>query len=618
MQSLNDAQDRTLKEFSALRQWTGPVKEFWPRYVSGLASLSNANRVILLRQGADGAAWKKFADWSAGPGGSSRIVTAFMQSLEQMAKHCTETGARLSPLEEGGTRYPNHYVAAVQLDHQPGGEICAAILLLSEVTETFARESLLRAKLVADIPKSFLASLAIHQAKVDVEKLAVALDLMVEVNEQKRFLAAAFAFCNGLANRFSCDRVSLGWLEGSYVRLRAISRTEKFDRHMAVVSLLEAAMEEALDQDEEIIWPAPEQAQFVTLDHAKFARDQSLAHLCSLPLRLEDKSIAVLTCERQSKPFSLIDLQQLRLCCDQATRRLSDLHQYEGWFGARWARHFKERLARWVGPEHTWAKLLALGITLALAALFLVRLNYRVEGNFILKSDETAYLTAPFDGYISQVFVRSGDPVTQGGNLLSLNTAELRLEELAAMADLNRYQREAEKARASKTLAEMRVAQAMAEQAQARLDLVRYRLGQAEIKSPLAGIVVEGDLRDRLGAPVKQGDALFKISRIDSLYLEAQVPERDVHEILHQRTGEIAFVSQPKLKFPVRIEVIEAAATPMNNNNVFLVRCRFEEGLQPWWRPGMSGLCKLNVEKRSLFWILTHRTTDFLRMWLWW
>jgi hypothetical protein len=32
----------------------------------------------------------------------------------------------------------------------------------------------------------------------------------------------------------------------------------------------------------------------------------------------------------------------------------------------------------------------------------------------------------------------------------------------------------------------------------------------------------------------------------------------------------------------------------------------------------MTGLCKLSVEKRSLLWILTHRTVDFLRLKLWW
>jgi hypothetical protein len=32
----------------------------------------------------------------------------------------------------------------------------------------------------------------------------------------------------------------------------------------------------------------------------------------------------------------------------------------------------------------------------------------------------------------------------------------------------------------------------------------------------------------------------------------------------------------------------------------------------------MSGLVKLEAGKRTLFWILTHRTVDFLRLLLWW
>jgi hypothetical protein len=91
-----------------------------------------------------------------------------------------------------------------------------------------------------------------------------------------------------------------------------------------------------------------------------------------------------------------------------------------------------------------------------------------------------------------------------------------------------------------------------------------------------------------------------------------------VHEILNKSTGEIAFVSQPKLKYPIQIVRIEPAAVPKNEANVFLVRCAVEGGPQPWWRPGMSGVCKLNVEKRTLIWIISHRTVDFLRMKLWW
>ncbi len=199
-----------------------------------------------------------------------------------------------------------------------------------------------------------------------------------------------------------------------------------------------------------------------------------------------------------------------------------------------------------------------------------------------------------------------------------MNRSELLLDESAALADLTRYQRESEKARAARSLAEMRIADALAQQAQARLDLVRYRLENAVIKSAFDGVVVEGDLRERIASPVKQGDALYKVARLDSLYAEADVPERDVKEILGKAKGEIAFVTQPKSKYPVTIETVQPAAMTKKDGNVFLVRLRLDDGAQPWWRPGMTGLCKLSVEKRSLFWILTHRTVDFLRMKLWW
>jgi biotin carboxyl carrier protein len=412
--------------------------------------------------------------------------------------------------------------------------------------------------------------------------------------------------------------VSLGWEERGYVRLQAISRTEKIDRQMAAAQALETAMDEALDQDEEVVWPAPESASVITRDHERFAKAHNSPHLCSLPLRCDQQPVAVVTCEREATPFTETELMQLRLGCDLAAVRLADLQKHDRWFGARWAAALREQSAKIVGPEHTWAKLLSILIVLLLAALFFLRVPYRVEGNFVLRSDDLSFLAAPYEGFIDQVFVRPGDTVAKGAPLLQLKTSELRLEESSAVAELKRCEREAEKARSAKSLAEMRISEALAEQAQARLDMVRYRLAQATIASPFAGVVVEGDLRERLGAPVKTADVLFKVARIDSLYAEAEVNERDVHEILGKSSGQLAFVSRPKNKFPFRIINVEQAAMPKNEANVFVVRCALDQRPQSWWRPGMSGVCKFNVEKRTLFWILTHRTVDFLRLKLWW
>src|SRR6185295_11206947 len=288
------------------------------------------------------------------------------------------------------------------------------------------------------------------------------------------------------------------------------------------------------------------------------------------------------------------------------------------WFGARAIESIRATLAKAVGPEKTWVKVLIGICTAVLIALLLPIWRYRVEGSFVVRSDEVSYLTAPFDGYIRSVEARPGDRLEVNAPLLHLNTEELEFEEAAASADYSRYLREAEKARAAKNFAEMRIAQAQAEQSKARLDLVQRRVAQSVLRTPFEGVVIEGDLRQRISAPVKQGDALMRLARLDTLYIEAEIPERDAQEILTKTEGEIAFVAQPRLKFPIRVTQFEPAAAVKDKRNVFLVRCAVVGNPESWWRPGMTGVAKINVDRRTLLWILTHRTVDFLRLYFWW
>jgi hypothetical protein len=83
-------------------------------------------------------------------------------------------------------------------------------------------------------------------------------------------------------------------------------------------------------------------------------------------------------------------------------------------------------------------------------------------------------------------------------------------------------------------------------------------------------------------------------------------------------TGEIAFVSRPDLKFPIQVQRIDPVSVTEEGVNVYLIRAAFPEEVSPWWRPGMSGVAKINVGKRNILWIFTHRTIDFLRIFFWW
>jgi len=609
--------DWTFDNFNELRRFSGSPDQFWPTFLENTARLVGAVFGLLLVKMKEGEAWKAFAVW---PGKSPEFSRnpAVTEKIEAVAEACSTNGSgqektgKMQGLKGEGT------VLGVRLDLEEEGRTTAAVLLLDSPSGPRIEEALTRLKLVANAPTVYQLRRLVQQAKLDVVQFAEALDFMVLLNGEKKFMAAAMTFCNELASRYRCERMSLGWIKGQYVRVQAISHMERFEKKMDAVQALETAMEEALDQDEEILLPRPEGKQFVIRDHEAFAKEYGSSHLLSIPIRLDDAAVGVATCERTSEAFTEAEVRGLRILCDQAARRLSDLKHNDRWFGARMAAGAKESLGKLLGVEHTFAKAIGLVVFLALAFLVFGQWTYRVEAPFMLKTDDLTYLPAPFDGYIDKVHVKVGDLAREGAPLLSLDIRELLLEESTAVANQNRYFREAEKARAQGAIADMVIATAMEAQAKARLSLVRYHLDHADVKTPFSGIVVEGELHELLGAPVKKGDVLFKVARLEKMYAELKVDERDIHEIAAQATGEIAFVSRPDLTFPIKLERIDPVAVVDKEANVFLVRALFPEQAGPWWRPGMSGVAKINVGDRNILWIFTHRTIDFLRMYLWW
>ncbi len=608
---------RGMRLLEQTRRFAGPSAQFYQSLLEATGLLTGAQLALLLRKVNVGDNdWQRVGLWPP-DGASLPGAQSFLRVAEELASAASEKEAAVAPLNGAAGANTTSYGLAMRVDGDSPQDALVAVFYLPGFTEAQTAAALRHLRLVADTPQIYRMRQIVGESQVKLSHFTSVVDLMVLLNAQHRYLAVAMTLCNELAARNKCDRVSLGWLEGEYVKLQAISHTERFERKMEAIRVLEQTMEEALDQDEVIVWPAPEGDTRIHRDHASFAATQKVKFVSSVPLRLGGRTVGVITSERNCEPFTEDEQRLLSLAAEMAVRRLSELKRTDRWFGARWALGTRDLLAKVVGVEHTWPKVIAVLVAVGLGVLFFGRMNYRVEAPFIVRTENMAILTAPFGGFIDEVPREIGDSVQPGDLLLKLDTKDLLLEEASALADWDRYTREAEKARANRALAEMRIAQAQAEQARVRLDLVRYRLSQAQIKAPFAGVIVEGDLKKHLGAPVKQGDPLFKVARTDQMYVECNVLENDIHEVRGDATGEIAFLSRPKLKFPVKLERIEPAAQAKDTDNIFIVRCQFEGVPEDWWRPGMSGVAKINVGQRTFFWILAHRTIDFLRMFFW-
>jgi multidrug resistance efflux pump len=598
----------TIQEFHAFADH--PAK-FWPSFLAFAGRQADAQLCVLLNK--TSLCWKELCQWSTDQRRRT-LSKPLLALITELAEKCLKDGR--------GSAHINISSRTIALgfrfDDKTEGQARVAIFFIKSTPLASVDEILRRLQLIADTPTIYLRERAARQAQKDLACFTDVLDMLLLLNAEDRFLAAAMTLVNETAARYQCARVSLGWCHNGYVRLQSISHMERFEKKMDIVTSLEAAMEEALDQDEEILWPCFDANGAVARDHETYAKKQQAEHLISLPLRLNDQPLGVLTCEKEDTAFIEDDVRSLRILGDQVSCRLAELKQDDRWFGAKLKDVICKQVSGLLGVEHTLAKLVGLLTCALLFFSIIVKLPYRVEAPFILRSEDVRQVSAPFDGYIDTVQVKIGQQIGQGDHLLLLDTTDLLLEESAALANQIRFLREGEKARALNTLIEMKIAQARADQAQAQLELIRHRLSQAQVRSPIPGIIVEGDLEELQGAPVSKGDILFKVARHENLFVELKINENDIHELSEGRSGNIAFVSRPQLKYPFKIIQIDPVALPADAGNIFIARGKNLDASMDWWRPGMSGIAKLDVGIRRIIWIITHRTINFFQMLMWW
>jgi RND family efflux transporter MFP subunit len=451
----------------------------------------------------------------------------------------------------------------------------------------------------------------------DLGRVQGAVDVLAAVNACERRSAAAMAFCNEIAARWGMDRVSLGFLEGRYVKLRGLSHTEKIVRKTHLAQSVESSMEECLDQDTEILHPADPEAPYVSRATEELAQAHGPATVCSFPLRRHGAPEAVLTVEREpERPFTQQELETLRLTVELCAPRLLELHERDRWFGARATLATRQLLAKALGPEYTWVKV---GVILAgatLAFLIFAQGPHRVEASFKVQPQARRVVPAPFEGFLDEVAASPGDQVQKGEVLARLDRSTLELKLSSARADRRQHEKQASLARREGKTAEAQIAKAKARREAARIDLLEHRLEKAVIHAPMEGHVLKGDLERKVGSPVKKGQTLFEVAPLGTLHAELLVPEDRIGYLHEGMEGQMAATSFPGQYLDITVTRIHPVAEVHEKKNVYRTEVRLRER-RPWLRPGMEGLAKVDVGDRSYLWIWTHDLVEWVRMKLW-
>ncbi len=627
-----------------LQRFDGPAEMFLSHLLSLQCELVGARGGAILRVNERGAG--DVVALYPSPekqGGPSPVWLA--QAAETLGDVFASGKTMVLPLHSTEELYgqaPKAYLVLVPL-RGGGGVRGVAAFALDLPDQTQVKHAAERLELTTSLLSLYEMRLTLQRRNQDMRHLRQANEVLTLVNEQGRFKAASMALCNEAASRWGGDRVSLGCVKGRYIALQAMSHTENLSRKMQVVQDIEATMEECLDQDVEVLAPAHPEETYVSRAAQNLSTKHGPTMICSLPIRhvaketsigqpglLSDKvsksstadgdavPFAVLTVERPTdKPYTVQDIEGLRLTCDLVAPRLFELYYHDRWIGARAANEARRGLAALLGPSYTWVKLLGIAVALLLFVMIFVKGDYTVDANVQIEPANRRLVTARFEAKLAEVLVAPNDQVRKGMPLAKLDTTDY-VDELAKLeSEYEDYWAAEVRAREERKINEAEQARLEAAKIEPRMRQLRRWINEATMVAPMDGKVIStADQNRRLDSTVKTGETLFEIASMDELEAVLMVPESRIADVQVRQEGELTLRSDPDAPIAFTVTHIEPMAEVVGTENVFRVTAKLK-GDTSRLLVNQEGVAKIMVDRRSLGYIWTRSAVNWLQMKIW-
>jgi len=562
-------------------------------------------RAIVILRASETAAYAPAAVWPEGIEGSPRLAQAVELALKER-RVVVDGVARVARRQD---------LMCVAHPIVVDDELYGAVALEVEGrTESALRDLVER----LGWGMGWLEALARRKTFTSKARLVTVLELIATSLQHERFQAAATAVVTELATTFGCERVSIGFMKGRHIQVRALSHSAAFAKKTNLIRAIEGAMDEAADQLATVVFPARADGPFqVTRAHAELLQQHGTGAVCTIPLTAGADVLGALVLELPTG--LLFDARTVELCEHAAllVGPVLDVKRREDrWLLAKARDSVLTHFGHLVGPRHIALKLWVLGLALVIAFFSIVDGDYMITADASLEGKVQRAVTAAMQGYIVEARARAGDVVRKGDLLASLDDRDLRLERQKLVSQGAQQESERRQAIAEGNRARAGILEAQSGQVRAQMALVDEQIARTRLIAPFDAVIVKGDLSQSLGAAVERGNALFELAPLDTYRVIMKVDERDITRVAVGQKGRLALASMPQEEITLLIEKITPVSVVDQGRNFFRVEAVASGAIEKL-RPGMEGVGKIEVERRKLIWIWTHKLTHWVRMWIW-
>lgn len=443
------------------------------------------------------------------------------------------------------------------------------------------------------------------------------IDSIAHVLEERDFEHAALRFVNIMGRILNAERVVLGFVKNAELEVHSESDSSGHSKKHERVKLTAQAMQEAVDQQESILWPPPNDYNRVTQAHSKLAGEAGQRALMSIPLVDKELCYGAILFDRPiEQPFS----QEEQLTAEALAnfvgvvleeKRQSNLPLY-----AYIQRSLKNQVSQMIGPGYLGRKITLFCCIFFIVFFSLMPGDYHVGADAVIEGAELRAIVVPFDGYLQSATLRAGDSVKKSVPLAELDTRQLRLQRMSWVSQQATSRRQYEDALAKQERAQVQISNAKIKRAQAEIELLDYQISQAIMLAPFDALIVSGDLSQRIGTQVRQGDVLFELSPSRRFRLALYVDEFRINDVRPSQTGELVLAALPDQKFSFTVTRINPMAESRDGATVYRVEAELKN-TDEMLRVGLEGVGQVSVDERLLISIWTRSMNDWLKLQLW-
>ena len=250
-------------------------------------------------------------------------------------------------------------------------------------------------------------------------------------------------------------------------------------------------------------------------------------------------------------------------------------------------------------------------VAAAILLLIFCPLPLRVSGTAVVAPQSVVTLAAPVDGTIANVYAREGQQVSRGEVLGTMDDWSWRTQLAGAQAKYEAaiLAMQGDLARHSAQAGEDRT---QADYLHAEVERARLRIANAQLRSPIDGIVMTPDLQNAVGEHLDAGAAFAQVLDLASARVNIAVNQEDAKLVQAGQSAAIKLDSFPAQTLRGRVFSVSPEAQLAGASRVFYAHVLLPNQSAEL-RTGMDGRAKISAGLRPAGFVLLRGPA----LWLW-